>query len=95
HAYERYEHGHATWSLFAAAGLIFLAVAAFHSQLVRKWPGVDATFFVIEAVLSLAIMGEFFHAGKRGLPFMYLLAALFQVFAAVMAVRKGGRSGGH
>ncbi|MBK9196068.1 MAG: hypothetical protein IPO17_14060 [Flavobacteriales bacterium] len=95
HAYERYEHGHATWSLFAAAGILFLLVAAFHTQLVRKWPWVDGTFFAIEAALSLTVMGEFILAGKKGLPFMYLLAALFQVFAAVMAVRKGGRAAGH
>ena len=95
HAFERHEHGHGTWSLFAIAGIIFLSVALFHTPLLRKWPWVDGLFFAIEAGLSFTIMGEFIQAGKKGLPFMYLIAGAFQLFAAYWAARKSIRSGGH
>lgn len=95
HAFERFDHGHGTWLLFAFAGLVFLSVALLHSQLAKRFPWIDSVFFAIEAVLSLTIMFEFYHAGKKGLPFMYLIAALLQVFAAVKTGKKGFHAPSH
>ncbi len=88
HAYERFAHGHSTWWIFVLAGVVFLSVAALHAQLAKRWPHVDMVFFMIEAMLSFVIMGEYFHAGKRGLPFMYLAAGIGQLVAAVKTRRK-------
>ena len=88
HAYERFAHGHATWWVFVLAGTVFLSVALLHDRLAKRWPHVDMVFFVIEAMLSFTIMGEYFHAGKRGLPYMYLVAGIGQLVAAVVNRRK-------
>jgi len=84
HAYERFAHGHTTWWVFAVAGVAFLSVAILHDRLARRWKQVDLVFFLIEAMLSFVIMGEYIHAGKRGLPFMYLLAGIAQLVAAAV-----------
>lgn len=92
HAYERLDHGHSTGWVFAAAGVAFLSVAFFHERLARRWPQADILFFIIESGLSFVVMGELFHAGKRWLPYMYLLAGLVQVVAAVMVARRAPRA---
>lgn len=81
HAYEKYESEHSSYIYFALAGVIFLSVALFHHQLKSKFPWIDNSFFVIEAVLSLIIAYDYFHMGKVGLPFMYLFAGLLQLCA--------------
>jgi hypothetical protein len=88
HAYDRLEHGHATWWVFVLAGGVFLSVALLHAMLVKRWPYVDIVFFVIEAMLSFVVMGECFHAGKRGLPYMYMAAGVLQLVGAVVHWRR-------
>jgi hypothetical protein len=88
HGYERFDHGHATWWVFILAGLVFLSVALLHGHLARRWARVDMVFFVIEAILSFVIMGEYFKAGKSGLPFMYLLAGIGQLVAAMVNAKR-------
>jgi hypothetical protein len=95
HGFERYDGGHALWPVFAVFGFIFILLALFHGRLARKWPAIDGVFFLIEAVLSFVIMGEFFHMGKRGLPYMYLFAALAQACAAWITWRRKRRTGTH
>lgn len=92
HGYERFDHGHATGWVFAVAGLVFLSVAFFHERLARRWPRVDMLFFLIESGLSFVVMAELFHAGKRGLPYMYLFAGIMQIVAAVMVARRAPRA---
>lgn len=91
HGYERLSHGHDTGFVFLGAGLVFLTVALLHDRLARRWAHVDGGFFVIEAALSFVVMGEYFHAGKRGLPYMYLLAGIGQLVAAVVSRRRSAR----
>jgi hypothetical protein len=95
HGFERYDGGHALWPVFAVFGIIFILLAVFHGRLAKKWQGIDGVFFLIEAVLSFVIMGEFFHMGKRGLPYMYLFAALAQACAAWITWRRKRRTGTH
>lgn len=92
HAYEKYESGHGSPTLFAIAGIVFLLVAFFHPQLEKKAPWVDGVFFVIEGILSIAVAWNFFHMGKKALPITYLLLAIFQF---VMAFRKGKKGIAH
>lgn len=92
HGYERLDHGHATGWVFVVAGMAFLSVAFFHKRLARRWPKVDMLFFIIESCLSFIVMGELFHAGKRWLPYMYVLAGSMQLVAAVMVARRGPRA---
>ena len=97
HAFERWEHGHATYILFAIAAVLFLALAAFHHSIAQRYPWVDAVFIGIEALLSFTIMFEFFAAGKKGLPFMYLFAGCMQLWAVRVALRRSEqkRGSGH
>ncbi len=88
HAYEKYEAGHGSYLFFAIFGCIFLLIAFFHHTIEKKYPWVDGAFFSIEAILSLIVAYEFFHVGKKALPFTYLLLAIFQFF---MAFKKGKR----
>ena len=81
HALERYESGHETHIVFAIAGIVFLSVAAFHHRLAKKFRFIDTLFFTIEAILSFVIAYEYLHAGKTGLPYVYIFAGLLQLFA--------------
>ncbi|QQR84883.1 MAG: hypothetical protein IPJ76_09630 [Flavobacteriales bacterium] len=92
HGYERLDHGHTTGWVFVAAGLLFLSVAFFHGRLAKRWPKVDLVFFVIEAGLSFLVVWELLHAGKRWLPYMYVLAGIMQLVAAVKVARRAPRA---
>jgi hypothetical protein len=89
HAYEKYESGHGPYLFFTIFGIIFLSVAFFHHQLAKKFPWIDAVFFIIEAILSLIVAYEYFHVGKKALPFTYLLLSIFQFFMAFRRGKKG------
>jgi multidrug transporter EmrE-like cation transporter len=84
HALERYEAGHSTYIIFLIAGLIFLTFAYYHHSIVKKYPALEGFFLSVEAILSFVIFAEYFHAGKKLLPFMYLLAGCVQLFALYM-----------
>jgi intracellular septation protein A len=92
HAYEKYETGHGSPTLFAIAGIVFMLVAILHPQIEKKAPWVDGVFFVIEGILSVAVALDFFHMGKKALPITYCLLAVFQFF---MAFRKGKKGVEH
>jgi hypothetical protein len=81
HSYERYESGHGTYLFFAFAGLIFITVALFHHQLQHKYPKIDYVFFMIEGLLSFIVAYEYFHVGKKIIPFMYLFAGSMQILS--------------
>jgi hypothetical protein len=89
HAYEKYETGHASYKFFALAGLVFLSIAIFHPVIEKKVPWVDGVFLIIEGVLSIIIALDFFHMGKKALPYTYLLLACFQFFIAFKRSKKG------
>jgi len=88
HGLDRFDGGRFLWPVFVGAGTVIILLAAFHGSLATKWPGIDAVFFLIEALLSITIMVEFMDMGKRGLPYMYLLAGIAQVYAACITWRK-------
>jgi hypothetical protein len=88
HAYERFDTGHRSYIFFLLFGLVFLCVAFFHPILEKKFSRVDSTFFFIEGILSLIIMYEYIHAGKKGLPFTYGAAGLVQLAVAVFKSKK-------
>ncbi|MPR32440.1 hypothetical protein [Salmonirosea aquatica] len=88
HAYGNYESGHSSYMYFAIAGVVFLSIALFHHPLKLKFPWIDTCFFLIEALLSFIIAYEYFHMGKKGIPFMYLLAGFFQLSAIYFFTRR-------
>lgn len=88
HSYERYESGHSTFLFFAVAGLVFLAVAFFHHQLQHKYPKIDYLFFLIEGILSFIVAYEYFHVGKKIIPFMYTFAGLLQILSIYLFSKK-------
>lgn len=89
HAYEKYEHHNASYIPFAIAGVIFLSVALLHKVIEQKAPWVDGVFFVIEGILSFIVAADYFSAGKKALPFTYLLLGIFQFVIAFVKSKKG------
>jgi hypothetical protein len=81
HSYERFETEHSSYLVFLFLGLIFLALAIFHHKIAHRIPYIDIVFYAIESMLSLIIAYEYYNGGKKGLPIMYLIACLFQLFA--------------
>ena len=92
HAYEKYDSGHESYKLFTLAGVIFLTVALLHPVIEKKAPWVDGVFFIIEGLLSFVVAADFFHMGKKALPYTYLALGIFQF---VMAFRKGKKGIAH
>jgi hypothetical protein len=88
HSYERYQSGHGTYLFFALAGLVFLTVALFHHQIQNKYPKIDSVFFLIEGLLSFIISYEYFHVGKKIIPFLYIFAGLLQIFSIYLFSKK-------
>ena len=89
HAYEKWDSGHHSYVYFTIAGLVFLTVALLHPVIERRVPWVDGVFFIIEAILSLIVAADYFHLGKKALPFCYLLVAVFQFVVAFLKSKKG------
>src|SRR3982751_3640014 len=88
HAYEKYDSGHDSYKWFLIAGIVFLSVAFLHKKIEKKAPWVDGIFFLIEAVLSMVVAADFFHMGKKALPYTYVLLSMFQIFMAIRRSRK-------
>ena len=89
HSYEKYEHGHDSYKLFAVAGCIFLTIAFLHPILEKKVPWIDGVFFIIEGILSIIVAFDYFLLGKKALPITYLALAGFQFFMAFKKSKKG------
>ena len=88
HSYERYENGYSTYLFFALAGFVFLTVAIFHHQIENKYPKIDSVFFLIEGLLSFIVSYEYFHVGKKIIPFFYIFAGLLQIFSIYLFSKK-------
>ncbi len=89
HACEKWDSGHESWIYFAFAGTVFLLIAVLHPVIERKMPWVDGVFFVIEGLLSLLVAADYFHMGKKGLPWCYLAVGVFQFVVAFVKSKKG------
>lgn len=79
HSLERFENHHSSYILFLVSGIVFLSIAIFHHKFAAKYPRVDTLFYLIEAVLAFVIAYEYFEAGKKGLPLIYIFAGLLQI----------------
>jgi len=60
-----------------------------HPAIEKKAPWIDGVFFIIEGILSIIVAIDFFHMGKKGIPYLYLLTAAFQFFVAFKKSKKG------
>jgi hypothetical protein len=89
HAYEKYESGHGSYMFFTIAGLVFLSIALAHRVIEKKAPWIDGVFLCIEGILSIIVAIDFFHMGKKALPFAYIFVSLVQFFAAFRKSKKG------
>lgn len=86
--YDKYDSGNNHYLIFMIAGLVFLLVALFHSQIIRKFSWVNAVFFLIEGTLSFVVAYEYFAAGKVALPFCYLIAGVLQILIPIIKSKK-------
>jgi hypothetical protein len=89
HAYEKFDEHEASYFFFLIAGVIFLSVAIFHHRLIHRFLYIDGVFFIIEAILYAIIAADYFHAGKKALPWCYVLVTILYCVAAVIRARKG------
>ncbi len=89
HAFEKYDSGHDSYKFFTIAGIVFLSIAVFHHHLEKKYPWVDGVFLLIEAVLSFIVALDFFHMGKKALPYTYIFLGIFQIVMAFVRSKKG------
>jgi hypothetical protein len=89
HAYEKFEKHEASYTFFFIAGLIFLSVAVFHHRLAKRFLYVDGVFFIIEGILNGIVALDYFHEGKKALPWCYVFAAVMYCVVAVIKARKG------
>ena len=88
HGLERWDGGHSSFIYFLIAGLVFGGLAIFHHPLQARYPWIDTVFICIEAALSFVIAYEYFHMGKKGIPYLYLLAGTMQLIAVVIFAKK-------
>lgn len=88
HGYEKMEKGESSYWLFYLLGIIFILMAIFHKQLVQKIKWGDGLFYLIEAVVLFIIAYDYWHHGKKALPFAYLVAAIGYVIASILISRK-------
>lgn len=88
HALERFESGHHAYLIFLLCGIIFFSLAVFHHRIAHRMPRIDIAFYSIESLLCFIIAAEYFSAGKKRLPFVYLIAGLLQLVAVFVFVRK-------
>ena len=89
HAYEKYEMHEHSYVFFLVAGLVFLTIALVHHRLVKYFPYVDGVFFVREAIGYAVIAADYFHLGKKGLPWAYIFASFAYLVAAYIKGKKG------
>jgi len=89
HAFEKYDLQESSWPFFAIAGIIFLCIAIMHHRIAKVFPYVDGVFFIIEALLYAIIAAEYFHKGKKALPWCYVFTAVAYVIAAFIKGKKG------
>ena len=89
HAYEKFDLHESSYIFFLIAGAIFLSVAIFHHQLKHRFLYIDGVFFIIEAILYAIIAADYFHQGKKGLPWCYVLVTILYCVVAVIKAKKG------
>ncbi|MEP6950937.1 MAG: hypothetical protein ABI863_16745 [Ginsengibacter sp.] len=89
HAYEKYDLQESSYVFFFVAGIGFLSVALLHHRLAKHFQYVDGVFFVIEAVIYAVIAADYFHQGKRGLPWCYVFCTVAYIIVAFVKRKKG------
>lgn len=89
HAYEKFDKHEPAYLFFVVAGVIFLSVALLHHKLIHHFHYIDGVFFLIEAALYGVIATEYFHEGKKGLPWCYVFCVVAYTVAAIVVARAG------
>jgi len=89
HAYEKFDLHESSYIFFLIAGVIFLSVAIFHHKLIHHFLYIDGVFFTIEAILYAIVAADYFHEGKKALPWCYVFVAVMYCVAAVIRAKKG------
>ncbi|MEO7801190.1 MAG: hypothetical protein ABIR81_04285 [Ginsengibacter sp.] len=91
HAWEKYALYESSYVFFVIAGVVFLLVALLHHRIAKLFSFVDGVFYVTEAAVYMIIAIDYFHLGKKALPWAYVLATIGYLVAAVIKGKKGSR----
>lgn len=89
HAYEKYDLQESSYVFFLLAGISFLTVALLHHRLLKPFPYVDGVFFLIEAAIYAVVAADYFHQGKKGLPWCYVVCTIAYIVLAFVKGKKG------
>jgi hypothetical protein len=89
HAYEKFDLQESSYIFFLIAGVVFLSVAIFHHRLKHRFLYIDGVFFIIEAILYGIVAADYFHEGKKALPWCYVAVTILYCVAAIIRARKG------
>lgn len=92
HGYEKMEKGESSYWFFYLSGIIFILMALFHKQLVRRIKWGDGLFYLIEAGVLFIIAYDYWHHGKKALPITYLAAAMGYFIVSIIVSRKSMRA---
>ncbi len=88
HGYEKMEKSESSYWFFYLSGIVFILMALFHKQLVQKIKWADGLFYIIEAMVLFIIAYDYWHHGKKALPFAYLIAAIGYVIVSIIVSGK-------
>lgn len=88
HGYEKYELQEHSYIMFFAMGILFISIALLHKKLVAYSHLLDSIFLIIEAICLAIIAADYFHAGKKALPWCYVSASIAYLVVAFFKYKK-------
>ncbi len=89
HGYERYDLQKPAYIFFFIAGILFLSLAFFHHRVAHRFPYIDGVFFLIESFCYGMIAADFFHEGKKALPWCYAVVTIAYCIVGIIKAFKG------
>jgi hypothetical protein len=85
------EHPHgyeAVIALFLASAIYIVAITIFHDRLHAHVRLLTGSVYAIESLVSAVMAWVYFHEGKHGLPYAFVLAAILFAIALVVQWRR-------
>lgn len=95
HAFEKFEQHHVkAGTAFVLFGMAFVLYAWFHPRLHGHpiAPHLETGVFLIEGTAITITAAVYFHAGKKGLPACYMIAAVMYFVQAILQHRRNLRA---
>jgi predicted permease len=85
------EQAREDWGIIAFFWLTaasFLFVAVYHERLLRQRPRITVIIAWLEAAVCVVVASLYFHEGKSGLPWVWLIAAAGSVVHGIVRLQR-------